>query len=343
MPNELIPYELTMSAAVLEKRISGMLEKITDPRKMVDFASYLKAMKVHPALKTVSEEHRHEIWWGEILAYWKAAELLDGMPKQHGGVRDGMGSQLGTPLPATYADLGLDKREVHRWRRLHDGFAWEELEKLKWAKNSKGKWEAGIPGLNTILGRIPFETILVVPTPGKYPIIYADPPWKYDFAQFGDVAIKDYHTLDPAGIIDFKIEGKLLKQDYFDKNAVLFLWATNPKLIEALQVMAGWGFEYKTNICWDKVRATSSTMGKWLMGRHELLLIGTKGKMPPPNSDRKIESVYQEEKTGHSKKPEFFFELIEGWYALPEEAKYLELFGRSKHGEKWEVLGNQVA
>jgi hypothetical protein len=55
-----------MPTEILEKTISGWLEKITDPRKMVDFAGYLKAMKALPALRTVSEEHRHEIWWGEI-------------------------------------------------------------------------------------------------------------------------------------------------------------------------------------------------------------------------------------------------------------------------------------
>jgi N6-adenosine-specific RNA methylase IME4 len=327
--NDIIPYEITVPAKVLEKRITEALDKAETPQDAINVADGCKMLKHHPALHLVSEEHRHEIWWGEVLAYWKAADLLDGMPKQ------GRGRPEETSQLATFSDLGLDRREVHRWRRLHEGFTWDAIVALK--------DDIKLPGLNTLLSRIPSETILVIPSPGRYPIIYADPPWKYDFAQYGDVAIKGYHTLDVAEIIDFEIEGKLLKENYFDKNAVLFLWATNPKLVEALQVMAGWGFEYKTNICWDKMKATSSTMGKWLMGRHELLLIGTKGKMPPPNPDRKIESIYQEEKTGHSKKPEFFYDLIEGWYALPEEAKYLELFSRSKHGEKWEVLGNQVA
>lgn len=334
MGQELIPYELTMSPAVLEKKISGMLEKITDPKEMVEFASYLKMMKQHPAIKNVSEEHRHEIYWGEILAYWKAAGLMEGMPKAKGGEQYHR-LQVATSAIAdtTYADLGTDKVQVHRWRRLHDGFTWEALEGLK--------EKIRLPGLNTVLSRIPSETILIIPSPGKYPVIYADPPWKYDFAQFGDVAIKGYPTLTAEEIVNYEIEGILLK-DYFDKNAVLFLWATNPKLVEALQVMSGWGFEYKTNICWDKIKATSSTMGKWLKGRHELLLIGTKGKLSPPSPDKKIESVYQEEKGAHSKKPEFFFDLIEGWYMLPEESKYLELFSRNQHSERWEVLGNQI-
>ena len=83
-------------------------------------------------------------------------------------------------------------------------------------------------------------------------------------------------------------------------------------------------------------------MGKWLKGRHELLLIGTKGTLPPPSPDKKIESIYQEEKTGHSKKPEYFYELIEGWYQVPEDTNYLQLFGRDKPNNRWEVLGDQV-
>lgn len=327
MGNELIPYEVTVPASVLEKRIAKALDSARTPKEAINVAGGCQMLKHHPALQMVSEEHRHEIWWGEVLAYWKAADLLDGkigpIKKDH-GTNDTM---------ISWVELGIERHEGQRWRRLREGFTWEALLALK--------AEIKLPGLNTLLGRIPSETILVVPSSGRYPIIYADPPWKYDFAQFGDVGIK-YPTLAVEQIIDYEIDGKLLKEDYFDKNAVLFLWATNPKLEEAFQVLNGWGFDYKTNICWDKIKPTSSTMGKWLLGQHELLLIGTKGKMPPPNTDRKIPSIYQEEKAKHSKKPEFFYQLIEEWYALPETAKYLELFGRSKSNERWEILGNQV-
>lgn len=328
MANEMIPYTLTMPAAVLEKNISTRLAEIEDPAEMADLASFLKLMKKHPAIQSVSGDHRHEIWWGEILAYWKAADLLDGK------IKEGRPKTVTNDDSFNWQSLGIDRRDGHKWMRLHDGFPWEALLALK--------EQIKLPGLNTILRLIPSETILITPAPGKYPIIYADPPWKYEFAQFGDVGIK-YDTLTLEQIIDYEIEGKLLKQDYFDKNAVLFLWATCPKLEEALRVMNAWGFDYKTNICWDKVAATSSTMGMWLQGRHELLLIGTKGKLSPPSPDRKIESIYQEKKTKHSKKPEFFYELIEGWYRLPADAKYLELFARGKHSERWEVLGNQVS
>ncbi len=62
--------------------------------------------------------------------------------------------------------------------------------------------------------------------------------------------------------------------DYATTNAVLFLWATNPLLPDALQVMAAWGFEYKTNMVWVK---NSHVAGFYVYGQHELLLIGVKG------------------------------------------------------------------
>lgn len=62
-------------------------------------------------------------------------------------------------------------------------------------------------------------------------------------------------------------------------NAVLFLWATAPKLKEALEVMEAWGFEYRTNAVWDK---EIIGMGYWFRGQHELLLVGVKGEFSPP-------------------------------------------------------------
>jgi N6-adenosine-specific RNA methylase IME4 len=324
--NDLIRFE--MSAPAIAKAIERKLAATTDPDELVKLSAYLKAAKSLPEIRE-NEERKHEIFWGELLAYWKVADAVDG--KTAGKGRPTIN---GTDDTIYWSDIGVERHLGEKWLRLRHGFEWDSLLALKEAIR--------LPTLSAILNRIPAETILVTPTPGKYPIIYADPPWEYNFAQFADVAVSQYESLSVEKIVGYEIKDEPLT-DYFDKDAVLFLWATNPKLVESLEVMTGWGFEYKTNICWDKVTATSSTMGKWLKGRHEFLLIGTKGNLPPPNPDRKIESVYQEKKTKHSKKPEYFYELIEGWYQLPEEAKYLELFCRRKHSERWQVLGNQIA
>jgi len=222
---KIAPFDQQTSPAEIRRRVTAYLQKLEDPAKGKQFLEYVKASK-HIGWLVQSAARKKEIYAAEIFTCWKLVELVDGMPgadKQH---RFGA-LQLETPVP-TYADLGLNRVEVHRWRRLRNGFSWEELEA------EVNQFEK--PTISAILGRIPFETILVVPTPGHYSIIYADPPWKYDFAQFQDVQIK-YPTLTIEQIIDYKIDGKLLKRDYFDKNAVLFLWAAPPKLVEALTVL----------------------------------------------------------------------------------------------------------
>jgi len=103
--------------------------------------------------------------------------------------------------------------------------------------------------------------------------------------------------------------------------------------------MDTWGFKYKTNICWDKQKPTFSKMGYWFYGQHELLLVGTKGSFSPPEKEQRVTSVYCEEKTKHSKKPDYFYSLIESMFPY---GKYLELFARQKYSDKWSVWGNQT-
>ena len=64
-----------------------------------------------------------------------------------------------------------------------------------------------------------------------------------------------------------------------EPDCVLYMWATAPKLREALQVVAAWGFEYVTNAVWVKDRIG---MGYWFRGRHELLLVAKRGAVSPP-------------------------------------------------------------
>ena len=98
-------------------------------------------------------------------------------------------------------------------------------------------------------------------TDKKYNIIYADPPWRYDFSKSNNRKIENqYPTMTVDEICNLPIPTS--------KNAVLYLWATAPKLLEALKVMKAWGFEYKTNAVWDK---DAIGMGFWFRGQHELL------------------------------------------------------------------------
>ena len=163
----------------------------------------------------------------------------------------------------------------------------------------------------------------------KYDIIYADPPWKYDFSKSDSRAIENqYPTMELENICKLKIPGK--------ENSILYLWATAPKLREALQVMKSWEFTYKTNMVWVKDKMG---MGYYARGRHELLLIGTKGNgNVPATADRQDSILYGTPGAEHSKKPETVYTIIETCYP---NKKYLELFARNTR-PGWASWGNEI-
>lgn len=161
-----------------------------------------------------------------------------------------------------------------------------------------------------------------------YDVIYADPPWRYDFTKSDSRKIENqYPTMDVEDI-------KALEVPSAD-DAALFLWATAPKLREALEVMVAWGFEYKTHAIWDKKRIG---MGYWFRGQHELLLVGTKGKFSPPKIEQRIGSVFREKRKAHSSKPDMIRSFLSQWYP---ESRRLELFARNWI-EGWDVLGDEI-
>jgi len=163
---------------------------------------------------------------------------------------------------------------------------------------------------------------------GKYEVILADPPWKYDFSKDSTDSIEcHYPTMTLEEIKNLEVPSA--------DNAVLFLWATAPKLKEALEVMESWGFKYKTCAVWDKEWIG---MGYWFRGQHELLLVGIKGKFSPPPEKRRFSSVIREKRREHSRKPEKVYEIIEAMF--PQNTK-LELFARNKR-EGWEAWGNEI-
>lgn len=79
----------------------------------------------------------------------------------------------------------------------------------------------------------------------KYDVIYADPCWRYDFSETDNRKIENhYPTMSIEEICALQLPTKI--------NCVLYMWATAPKLKEAMQVIEAWGFEYKTHAIWDK-------------------------------------------------------------------------------------------
>lgn len=166
---------------------------------------------------------------------------------------------------------------------------------------------------------------------GRFAVICADPPWRYEHPISDSRRIENqYPTMETAEI------GALPVQEIATDDAILFLWATAPKLTEALEVMKTWGFTYRTNLVWVK---PTIGPGYWVRSRHELLLVGTRGDMPTPLPEKRPDSVFEAPRGEHSEKPEIVVQLIEAMY--PELPK-IELFARRKR-EGWEAWGNQLS
>ena len=176
---------------------------------------------------------------------------------------------------------------------------------------------------------VKFTDSVEMPT-GKYQIIYADPPWMYGNS------MPEYFTEQANHYPLMRLEeicGMPIK-DIADKNSVLFLWVTSPILEESFEVIKAWGFKYKTSFIWDKVK---HNMGHYSSVRHEILLLCIRGSYPKESKNLR-DSVYTEERTKHSKKPDYFYQLIDEMYPT---GKKIELFSREKM-EGWDKYGNQL-
>lgn len=169
-------------------------------------------------------------------------------------------------------------------------------------------------------------------TEARYPIIYADPPWRYENPPMGggNRSIENhYPTMTLDEICALPVSG--LATD----DAMLYLWATAPKLAECMKVIEAWGFEYRTNIVWDK---EIIGMGYHARNQHEILLIAKRGDIPPPQAGTQPSSVHREKRGEHSVKPDFYRKMIEAAY--PQLPK-IELFCRSAP-PGWATWGNQA-
>ena len=184
---------------------------------------------------------------------------------------------------------------------------------------------------NILLREERYSSVTVTPAKltGKFDIIYADPPYAHDFCDTKNRDVKNhYPTMSIEEIKSMEIP--------CEDNAVLFLWATAPLLDKALVVMEAWGFTYRTCAVWDKQKIG---MGFWFRGQHELLLVGVKGEYKSPLTADRVSSVYREARTQHSKKPDFYYDMIERMFP---QGRYLELFARQRYNNKWAVWGNHI-
>ena len=170
--------------------------------------------------------------------------------------------------------------------------------------------------------------------------ILADPPWRFQ-NRTGKMA-PEHKRLNRYGTMDLDEIKSLPVQDVAADRSHLYLWVPNALLPEGLEVMRAWGFAYKSNLVWHKVRKDGGSDGRgvgfYFRNVTELLLFGVRGKnVRTLNPGRTQVNLLGTRKREHSRKPDEFYDLIEGCSWGPR----LEIFARgSRPG--WDTWGDQA-
>jgi N6-adenosine-specific RNA methylase IME4 len=167
----------------------------------------------------------------------------------------------------------------------------------------------------------------------KYGVIVADPEWRFEvYSELGltNSSAANHYPTSALETIKQRDVASIAADD-----CVLFLWATAPMLPQALEVMAAWGFGYVSQQVWIKPRAGT---GYWFRNRHELLLVGKRGKVPAPAPGEQADSIIEAPLGRHSEKPVAVMKMIERLFpSLPK----IELNSREPRAG-WDAWGNEI-
>ena len=273
----------------------------------------------------------------KLRAEERAGEMLAEM--RENGERRESRDPSNAALPAL-ADLGISRMQSSRWQSLaslpEDAFALHlkaakreavahielpraarmaEKKRLRAEREAElGTWQRALPDK-------------------RYGVFLADPPWRYTILSsdclMNGSAADHYLTSDLETIKALDVPS--IAADA----AALFLWATGPMLPEAVEVMAAWGFAYKSQMVWLKDKMGT---GYWIRSRHENLLIGTRGDVPAPSQGTQPQSVFEARRGRHSEKPVIVHEMIERMFpSLPK----IELYARAAR-PGWSCWGNEA-
>ena len=175
----------------------------------------------------------------------------------------------------------------------------------------------------------------------KFSTVMADPPWRFT-NRTGKMApehkrLARYPTMTLDDICALPVA------DFMEERSHCYLWVPNALLPEGLQVMSEWGFTYKSNIIWHKIRKDGGSDGRgvgfYFRNVTEVLLFGIRGKNARTlQPGRRQVNLFGTRKREHSRKPDEQYDIIESCSWGP----YLELFGRGQR-DNWTVWGNQAS
>jgi N6-adenosine-specific RNA methylase IME4 len=174
----------------------------------------------------------------------------------------------------------------------------------------------------------------------RFSTILADPPWRF-VNRTGKMA-PEHRRLSRYGTMDFEEICALPVAQIVRPTAHLYLWVPNALLPEGLRVLDAWGFQYKANIVWHKLRKDGGSDGRgvgfYFRNVTEIILFGVRGKNARTLAPGRTRVNYiGTRKREHSRKPDEQYDLIESCSPGP----FLELFARGTR-PRWSVWGNQA-
>ena len=175
---------------------------------------------------------------------------------------------------------------------------------------------------------------------GTFGTILADPPWRFN-NRTGRVA-PEYRRLHRYQSLPFDEITQLPVSELSSEEGHLYLWVPNALLREGLEVMKHWGFEYKTNLVWHKVRKDGEPDGRgvgfYFRNVTEIVLFGVRGAIRTSDAGRRQVNIIRTQKREHSRKPDELYEIIEQCSPGP----YLELFARHSRAG-WVQWGDELS
>ena len=293
-----------------------------------------KAAEVYARRQKLSEETVQYAHWVHIVAKTLLGGFLENTDRNKGG-----NPTFTTPIKRrgvelTLKEIGIsyqessDARLLSRAARSKDPEMLIVYEGIKVGKKSERhirrilKRQEHAAKVSRARRSVPAKT------DGPYQLVLADPPWRYEHCEADNREIENqYGTAS--------LEQIFKQSPNTTDDSILFLWATAPKLEEALQTMKAWGFSYRTCAVWDK---TKIGMGYWWRIQHELLLVGVKGSPGCTPECERVSSIFVETRGHHSAKPICVYKWIER--AFPTMTK-LEMYCRNPRSG-WSSWGNEI-
>lgn len=188
--------------------------------------------------------------------------------------------------------------------------------------------------------RAPFESL----GGEKFDLILADPPWSYASAGVKGAATNHYNTMTDKQIAELPVE------EICEPGAFCLMWATGPKLPEAIDTMRAWGFDYKTVFfVWFKTYKNNpeelvTGLGNYTRSSCEYVLVGRRKdpkqkRLKECKRSTSVKQVIADVRREHSRKPDVTFDLIDQFFQ--PELKRVELFARQAR-PGWKAWGNET-